>query len=178
MSSLQTARVTKKGDVGFAIGYSNILNNKGEELFSRYHFWELNVRYGLAEKCDVGIELAFPLPTTLDIKYQFVGNDSSLIACSVGFGLSIYSIEHIFQSTGILLPLYASFHPAKEFALYISPRLYSFLGEGDHLSYAGITSGMRLGGDFALLLEYSIYTIFGNNEFASQLTGALSYKIP
>lgn len=27
MSSLQTARVTKKGNVGFALGYGGILNN-------------------------------------------------------------------------------------------------------------------------------------------------------
>ena len=170
MSSLQTARVTKKGDVGFAIGYGNVLNDEGEEPFSRIHYSELNIRYGLAKRCDIGIEIGFPAPISFDIKYQLIGNDRSFMACGAGLGLTVFSFSEM--NFGVILPLYLSIHPLEMISIYTSPRYLSFFG-------VGITSGVRLGKDLAVLAEYSIYKNFDNDaECVSQLTGAISYKIP
>ena len=160
MSSLKTARVTKKGDVGFAIGYGNVLNDEGEEPFSRIYFWELNIRYGLAEKCDIGVEIGLPAPIALDIKYQLIGNDTSFVACGAGLGIAVFSFSEM--NLGVILPLYLSIHPSEMIGIYTSPRFLSFYG-------VGITSGIRFGKDVALLLEYSIYTNFEyGNEYVSQ----------
>ncbi len=155
-------------------------DNDKEEIFSKYGFFELNIRYGLSQRCDIGAELAFPPMVNLDTKYQFVGDDSSHIACSAGFGLGTIPLSDYLGGIGILLPLYASYHPSRKLAIYMSPRLYSsFAKESVPQYYAGISSGVKLGEDGALVLEYSCYTNFENdNELISQFVAALSYKIP
>jgi len=41
MSSLQTARVTKKGKVGFALGIGGFVNDKNDDdLFAGFAFYE------------------------------------------------------------------------------------------------------------------------------------------
>ena len=91
MSSMQTGRTMKKGDVGLAVGYGSLLESNGSNVFSDFHFLELNLRYGLFKYFDVGLEFASAYPTTLDVKYQFAGTDSSIYACSIGFGFTVQS---------------------------------------------------------------------------------------
>lgn len=160
----------EKGRCGFCYRYGSVLNNDGGELISKIHFCELNIRYGLAEKCDIGVEIGLPTPITFDLKYQFIGNDTSFVAGGAGLGIAVFSFREM--SYGIILSLYLSIHPSEMISLYTSPRHLSFYG-------VGITSGVRFGKDFAVIAEYSIYKNFDNDaEYVSQLTGAISYKIP
>lgn len=179
MSSMQTGRVLNKGDVGWAVGYGGVLESDGSNVFSDTHFWEINVRYGLFKPFDVGLEFANYYPTTLDVKYQFVANNSSLFACSIGAGFTVQSIRYDFQEVGFLFPLYTSFHPLREVALFCSPRLYYYRDSMRWSTYAGLATGLRLGGAFALVLEYDMYKITSHNsKTISQALAGFSYNIP
>lgn len=183
MSSLQTARVTKKGKVGFAFGIGGFLNQKNDEgsLVSNYNFFEVNLRYGIHRKWDIGVELGLPALLFFDTKYQFAGDESSKLACSVGLGIGLNPWnEHLFDGFGILLPLYTSYHPSPGVAFYISPRLFSSIVKESKPGYlAGASAGIRLGKSGALVLEYSGYTNFKNdNEYISQVMAAFSLNIP
>ncbi len=114
MSSLQTARVTKNGKVGFAFGIGGLLNQKSDEesFISNYSFFEVNLRYGIHRRWDIGVEFGLPALLFFDTKYQFAGDDSSKLACSAGFGIGLNPWnEHLFDGFGILVPLYTSYHP-------------------------------------------------------------------
>ena len=183
MSSLQTARVTKKEKVGFAFGIGGFFNQKNGEgsLVSNYNFFEVNLRYGIHRKWDIGVELGLPALLFFDTKYQFAGDDSSKLACSVGLGIGLNPWnENLFDGFGILLPLYTSYHPSPEVAFYISPRLFSSIVKESKPGYlAGASAGIRLGRSGALVLEYSGYTNFKNdNEYISQVMAAFSLNIP
>lgn len=179
MSSMQTGRTMKKGDVGLGIGYGSLIENDGSKIFSNYHFWELNLRYGLFKNFDFGLEFVGYLPTTLDVKYQFAGTDSSLFACSIGLGFTIHSVQLRFREVGFLVPLYSSFHPAKEVALFLSPRVYHYHDSMNWITYAGLSTGFRLGGACALILEYDIFKIIStHSKSVSQVLVGLSYNIP
>jgi len=179
MSSLQTGRTMKKGDVGLAIGYGSLLQSDGSNIFSDFHFWELNLRYGLFRNFDVGLEFVAYIPTTLDVKYQFVGTDNSLFAGSIGLGFTIQSAQYGFREIGLLAPLYTSFHPFKEVAIFLSPRIYHYHDNMNWHTYAGLSTGFRLGGALALVLEYDIYKILSTNpKTVSQAIAGLSYNIP
>ncbi|MBN2017008.1 MAG: hypothetical protein JW794_02570 [Candidatus Cloacimonetes bacterium] len=179
MSSMQTGRTMKKGDVGLGIGYGSLFENDDSKIFSNYHFWELNLRYGLFKNFDFGLEFIAYLPTTLDVKYQFAGTDSSLFASSIGLGFTIQSVQFGFKEVGFLLPLYTSFHPVKEVALFLSPRVYYYHDSSNWVTYAGLSTGFRLGGTCALILEYDIYKIIStDSRTVSQALVGLSYNIP
>ena len=180
MSSMQTGRTMKKGDVGIAVGYGSVMQSDGSNIFSDIHFWELNLRYGLFDRFDVGLEFFGSYPTTLDVKYQFAGTDSSIFACSIGAGFTVQSIRYGFSETGLQASLFTSFHPTKEIAIFLSPRMYHHSNENTHLqTYAGLATGFRLGGAFALILEYDLYTILSEDvDPVSQVIAGLSYNIP
>ena len=179
MSSMQTGRTLKKGDVGLGIGYGSVMESDGSNIFSDYHFWEMNLRYGLFKHFDVGIEFMAYMPTTLDVKYQFAGTDSSLFASSIGLGMTIHSYQFRFREVGFLLPLYTSFHPAREVAVFLSPRVYYYHDNMSWITYAGLSTGFRLGGTCALILEYDIYKIIStDSRTVSQALVGLSYNIP
>jgi len=144
MSSMQTGRTMKKGDVGLAVGYGSLLESNGSNVFSDFHFLELNLRYGLFKYFDVGLEFASAYPTTLDVKYQFAGTDSSIYACSIGFGFTVQSARSGFREIGVLVPLYTSFHPIKEVAVFLSPRVYCYHDSMNWLTYTGLSTGFSL----------------------------------
>ena len=180
MSNPQTARIMKKGNVGITVSYGNLIASK--RCYSE--FGELNIRFGISEKWDFGIEIALFMPITFNAKYQFVGNDSSLIACSAAIGLGTTSLEEFIlhdddKYIAVFLPLYASIHPSNWFGLYINPRIYSFFWEGKPLYNVRIASGVRIGKKIAFLLEYLINTDHEyDNEISSQFIVALTYNIP
>ena len=183
MSSLQTARVTKKGKVGFAFGIGGLLNQKSDEesIIWNYSFLEINLRYGIHRKWDIGVELGLPALIFFDAKYQFIGDNKSKIAYSAGFGLGLNPWgKQLFDGLGILLPLYTSYHPSPNFAIYLSPRLFSSIAKESKPGYfAGASAGIRLGTKVALVIEYSGYTNFKNDSnYISQLMVAFSYNIP
>jgi len=126
MSSLQTARVTKKGKFGggLGLGYLTKVGENSNTFGNSFPNTELNVRYGVASRLDVGLEIGLTALLSIDIKYQFIGNDSSLFACSagVGCGLDVYQ-EKPNNGISILLPLYVSYHPKYNTAFYMSPRV-------------------------------------------------------
>ncbi len=179
MSSMQTGRTMKKGDVGLAVGYGNLLSSESSNVFSDAHFWEMNLRYGLFNHFDVGLEFASAYPTTFDVKYQFAGTDCSLFALSIGAGFTVQSVRSGFREIGLLAPLYTSLHPIKEVAVFLSPRIYYYHDNMNWVTYAGLSTGFRLGGMLALVLEYDIYKIISkDSKTFSQAIVGLSYNIP
>lgn len=55
--------------------------------------FELQGRYGIAKRVDLGLRLALPGAIRLDGRYQFIKNQGRAFAASVGLGLTYYSLE-------------------------------------------------------------------------------------
>ncbi len=182
MSTMQTARVTEKGEVGYGFGggmvNSEIPIGTLDTLSIGAPFLEASARYGLTDKLDVGAKLTIIGTSSVDAKYQFLGDNKSLIAGSIGLGagyLSITNDETESVIVDLMVPAYFSIHPVDWLSLYCSPKyLYRINGytsngvtgfSNSHIY--GATAGIRLGKKFAFLAEYSY---FGNSQMALPLT--------
>ncbi len=192
MSTMQTARTTEKGEVGFGFGggfvQADIAQGKSDTIKIKAPFVEVGGRYGITDKLDIGAKLTLIGTAVLDGKYQFLGDHESKVAGSVGLGFGYLGIESgNSKSTmyDIMTPVYFSYHPADWFSIYASPK-YVFRintysndktsGSGSSHWY-GVTSGVRFGKRFGFLMEYSY---FKNSEYSkplSQVTGGFVFGI-
>lgn len=175
MSTMQTARTTEKGDIaggggiGLA-GYDNgAVDTAGNSMGSiSVPFIELYGRYGITDHLDIGAKLTIIGTFLVDGKYQLLGDAQSKTALSAGFGfgfLTMKSENYINKIRDIHIPIYASYHPAEWFALYINPRYVMRMnnstnyGKKDNYTsnWWGATGGIRLGKKNALFAEYSYF---------------------
>jgi hypothetical protein len=193
MSTMQTARTTEKGNVGYGFG-AGVVNSEIplgtlDTLKISAPFLEVGARYGITDKLDVGAKITIIGTATVDVKYQFLGNKESKFASSVGLGggyLSISSNDSKSKIYDAMLPIYFSYHPIDWFSLYFSPKYvfrinsYSAANNQKGLNsshWYGATGGLRLGKKVAFLAEYSY---FGNSQIPqpySQITCGIAIGI-
>lgn len=177
MSSMQTARVTDKGEVGFGggAGYvrSDINLGDSDTISIAAPFLEAFARYGITERLDMGVKFTVIGPMGIDAKYQFYGDKESGLAASAGFGLfylPITSGDSKAIITDLHFPLYLSVHPLPALGIYAVPKFIlrnnSYNADGvretETSNWLGVTTGMRFGRKNGLFVEYSY---FGNNKF-------------
>lgn len=193
MSTMQTARTTPKdavvGLLGAGVVNSEFALGELDTITINAPFLEVGGRYGINEKLDVGLKLTIIGTAVGDVKYQFLGNQESKLAGSVGFGLGYLSIESGDSKSkmfDIMTPLYFSYHPAEWLSLYASPRyvfrINSYTTDdtttGSSSSHwYGATGGIRLGNRAGFMAEYSY---FGNSDLDvpfSQVTCGFSFKL-
>jgi hypothetical protein len=184
-SSLQTARTVGKGNVGvgFGVGIAkyqdNVINYSSPML-------DFVGKYGVSDNFDIGARLSLTGTAGLDAKYQFLGDDESKFAASIGGGFGFVTVTSGDIKTKVLdltLPTYFSYHPKENFAIYLNPQLiqrhYSYSGSStvqpsiNRLFYGGAL-GFRLGGRNALFVEYSY---IGNSAKYPQSQFTLGYGI-
>lgn len=112
---------------------------------------ELGGRYGISEKVDFGIRANTNLNILADVKVQVVGDQESPFALATGFGLGMFGF--VSTSGGLFnfqIPVYASYHPADNVDLYVSPRYIgqwgTTFGESSGLlNYFGANVGFLTG---------------------------------
>jgi hypothetical protein len=131
---------------------------------------EFGGRYGVTEKLDVGLKLNTSLNLLVDTKYQIVGDQESPFAMAVGAGFGTFGLISV---NGALLnfqvPLYTSFHPADNVAIYLSPRYIgqfglTVAGNSSLLNYLGSNFGVEFGrNDFRFGFDFAYYSLANSN---------------
>jgi len=192
MSTMQTAKTTEKGEIGYSFGggYVNTEMPLGETdtLSLKAPILEAGARYGVSENFDVGGKITIIGTAVADAKYQFIGDKNSKFAGSAGLGLGYMSVESGETESKIfdlMVPAYFSYHPADWLAVYSSPkyvyRINSYDTNGETASqtnhWYGVGGGMRIGKKTGVFLEY---TYFGNSEFDepfSQVNAGIGIRI-
>lgn len=185
--AFQTARTMDKGSVGFGagLGFHKFGENQNGESFGGSTF-EGIVRYGITDRFDAGLNFSFIGTSGFDLKYQFLGDHESEFAGSISGGLSIlqttYSNSNEEDSIDRILdfniPVYFSFHPIENFALYISPkyvyRTYSDIG----LPLVGGLGGMKIGNEISFFVEMGfLNSITTDASLQTQFNLGFAYKI-
>ncbi|MBE9467404.1 MAG: hypothetical protein IMY72_03665 [Bacteroidetes bacterium] len=192
MSSLQTARTTNKGKLGYGYGAGFVKSELPLEGVDTIDigapFMEVSARYGITDNLDLGAKITLIGTGVIDAKYQFLGDKESKIAGSAGLGLGYLSMssgDTESKMFDIMVPMYFSYHPLSWVAVYVNPRyvlrLNSYSNDTESGSsnsgWYGVTTGIRLGKRVGFLLEYSY---FGNSEISqpfSQVTGGIAIGI-
>lgn len=192
MTSMQTARTLGKGNTEAAIGASRV----GYEFVTDVDTFErksvtgeVDVRYGVIDKLDVGIKVSLIGTSGGYAKYQFLGDEESPIAASAGLGLAFLTIESgegefasKSRTTDFSIPLFFSYHPNEWLGIYATPRYtlrnISNSDSGSSESFTshwyGVTTGIRLGKRIAPFFEYSIFNSGDATQPLSQITGGVS----
>jgi len=170
-SSFQTARVTETGEYGYGAGITLPRYTFEEEITDTIFgsnsqsvngfAGEIYARYGVMENLDVGLKVAVIGSSGIDAKYQFLGDSESMLAGSVGLGLSYLSINGggndatSYRTFDLTVPLYFSIHPTDWFSFYLSPR-YLYRASSNNASFYGGIGGVRVGKRTAGFIEYAL----------------------
>ncbi len=198
MSTLQTARTTEKkklvggfsgGTVNFDTGIKKDTTPTSSNIVLNVPFIELYARYGITDKWDAGMKLTIIGTFLVDTKYQFLGDDKSKFAGSIGLGLGTLNItsgDYTNKVKDVHFPLYLSYHSAEWFGLYANPRyIMRFNSEKNGSSptttytsnWYGATGGIRLGKKSALFLEYSYFLNSKVSNPFTQFTVGLGFGV-
>lgn len=175
LNSHQSGRTVGKGDYS-VFGNVNFGKFDSEQYFTLrdsglFYIAEVGKFHGLKENFDFGYKINSSLHMTVMGKYQFIGDQYSTFASSIGldiggapFGAVMGAVSY--SST---LSLYNSFHPTDHIVVTFTPR-YTYLGFRNFTKEHGFTrrnriygysAGLMFGEMHQLSLELSQYV---NNE--------------
>lgn len=148
LSSFQTGKTLGKDQATLGasvIGYgvTDPDANGGELGAGLFPYVELYGNYGVGEAVDLGVKLSTGGNLQLSGKYQFVGDQETAFAAAIGGGLELqasnFSENVVFRTH---LPLYASYHPSMEDAIYVAPRwAYQVVTNDDNSHFLGGSLG-------------------------------------
>jgi len=187
LSTMQTARVTEKGKFDYLVDYGSAYY--ADMPPNHCPVAEFGLRYGITDYLDVGYKISISSISTLDFKYQFLGDKKSKFAGSIGLGGGIamgMGDGATAFTYDTMLPVYFSYHPNDWLSLYCSPK-YIIYRKDISLEFEettttithfyGATAGIRIGKRVAFLAEYSL---FGNYPaeigiLSSQITCGLAF---
>jgi hypothetical protein len=190
MSSMQTGRTLPQGEFGYGGGGGFISHQldfnddeDDEDVFEddfdlRFSmpFLEASFKYGITDKFDVGAKFTLIGTSSIDVKYQFWGDQHSTFAGSIGLGGAYVGIGNA-NIVDIIVPAYFSFHPVDGFAVYATPKytLRSFEDVNTH--WIGSSLGLRIGKENAFVIEAGYFQGSGvMNIF--QVTAGIAVGIP
>lgn len=190
MSTMQTARTTAKKDFELSYGIGHIETkiplSATDTAKIDGKFLEMGGRYGIGEKLDMGLKLTIIGTMVLDAKYQFIGNQKSKFASSIGFGIGYMNLSsggtkaNLFD---LVTPVIISYHPADWLGIYSSAkyvyRINTYkqeLSNSDNINsqWYGFTGGFRFGKRFGFLAEYTYFKCTEQTEAFSQITLGVS----
>jgi hypothetical protein len=177
-SNFQTGRTIGKNktELGLSINYmgyteSNLQGSVGLPVV------EFAGKYGISENVDIGIRLANFGFINADVKYQFWGDKESPFAMATGFGAGGTFIGFNVGSTTeglgfyqLEVPLHMSYHPVKNFAVYLSPRYIGFGafagGVGGYVNSLVFSPGIEFGNRVKIGVNYNLVLPIQDFTFA------------
>lgn len=192
MTTMQTARTNKKGEVTITGGGGSIKTQFPIGTVDTFNialpFIEGGVRYGITDKIDAGLKFTIIGSTVLDGKYQFLGDQKSKIAGSVGLSLGYVNVSINDTKSDVVdfsTPIYFSYHPTEWLAVYTSPKytlrsnFYTYTSTNqtatDFSNWYGLTGGLKIGEKVAFLAEYSYFKSQVIDIPFNQFTCGVSY---
>lgn len=169
ISSLQTAKTLPKDKriVGFsATAYGS--NDFLEDIYAppAIPFVEVFARQGFANNFDAGLKISSGGNIAVDGKYQFFGTVDSEFAIATGLAFE-YQFSRNFETfvSRQTIPIYFSYHPNTDFAVYAVPRfIHQFVSEDNNSLFLGANLGIkkRINNRFSVLGEGSFFGVFDN----------------
>jgi len=179
LPTIQSGKIVGKNnfEIGLNGSYgkysqNSVLDREGN--FDNKPVIGLRGQYGISEKQDIGINIDQNSFIGATFKQQFVGNQTSKFASSIGLGSSFNFGAFLFGNLTyyVTVPLFISVHPKNNFSIYLTPRYvysseYVFahptggqLGVGDQQSFIGNSYGLILGNKHKISIELSNYGRF------------------
>lgn len=182
ISSLQTAKPLPKGDavLGASIAAYGVTGDDfigGDLGVGVLPHLEIFGRYGIANNFDAGLKLSSNANIAIDGKYQFLGNQNSKFAIAIGAAFEYQYNPDLKFVNRQTLPIYFSFHPNDDFALYASPKfIHQLIVDDDNSIFLGGNLGLqkRISSKFSLLVEGSNFFVFDNSF---KTTGELVFNV-
>ncbi|HHS96028.1 MAG TPA: hypothetical protein ENJ45_05505 [Phaeodactylibacter sp.] len=142
--------------------------NDTAEIFPtlRIPVLELGGRYGILDRLDAGLRISTTANIYFDAKFQFIGDQESLFAASIGAGAGGV-LGGTIPIVNVQVPLYFSVHPNEKLHIYFSPRfIHQRLPQINKivggLNYTGGNIGILFGKEFKFGVEVSNYKLFGS----------------
>jgi len=169
ISSLQTAKTLPEDKQIIGISANAYGINEAELIGSVLGLHivpqvEIFGRQGFTKKFDAGLKISSSANIALDGKFQFLGNADSKFAMASGLVFEYQYVRNfeIFVSRQTL-PVYISYHPNIDFAVYTVPKLmYQWIGSDENLFLLGNNLGIkkRIGKRFSIITEGSLFWLF------------------
>lgn len=168
LSTFQTAKPVPKGDgeIMIAIGGGGITDGFGDESVG-FGTFEVAGRMGVGEKVDIGLKISHFISYVADVKYQFVGDQTSKFAMATGPGFGVYAFGLGTTIAQFTLPLHMSVHPSERLGIYFTPRYsgqFAFGDESGSLNYLGGSVGVETGKNVKFGLDVSYLKLLNDQD--------------
>ena len=154
-------------------------DNLAEDIDGVIPAFNAKYAYGLKPKLDIGISASSGGNGQLFTKYQFLGNQESKFAASVGLKVGAqFLFTEGTNPIRVHAPLYFSYHPTEKYALFINPMYIRQFIKNDHNSdFMGLTAGSSfyIGGN-ELAFGASYYNIKTGREASQLFLLGMGYK--
>ncbi len=173
ISTVQSGRTLGKGNSEIALigsygRYSQISVIDNDGNFDYLPVFAIRQQYGFSQKLDIALTVDQNTFLSPSIKYQFIGDNKSHFASSIGLETGVNFFTFLFGNFThyVTVPLYLSYHPKNNISLYLTPRYIntseyifnkqsSSPGAGDSFSQLGSSYGIILGSKHKFALEIS-----------------------
>ena len=170
-TAYQTGRTLGKGKSEITATLNGVLiKDEGGEDFLNVKvvpLAEVQYQIGVAEKLDLGVKLTTETSLTADVKWQFLGDQSSKFAASTGLVIGGTGINPFAAQAQV--PLYLSIHPTEKLAIYLTPRYTGLLNQDDEIFHAGsFSTGIIFGNRPKFAFDFSYIDLSGYSENESQ----------
>lgn len=148
-------------EFGVSLNYTSVPDIFGDDLEAAdidFPNVELNYKYGVMEKLDVGARVSTNLSSGAYAKYQLVGDRQSQFALSPGIELS--SILGLAYTVHV--PIYTSIHPKDNISINLNPRFVYQFPSGDAtegINYIGGNAGILFGRKHKFGIDIGYYSV-------------------
>jgi hypothetical protein len=166
----------ENSEVGISVNFTrapNLFDDafdiNDEDILITFPNTEINYKYGVTEKLDIGAKVSTNFNGSTYAKYQLVGDQSSQFALSPG--LEIGAI--LGSAYSLSIPIYMSIYPTENLSININPRLmYQFVSTGttEAATYLGGNFGLLFGTKHKFGIDIGYYNVGLNEENQSLLT--------
>jgi hypothetical protein len=156
--------------------FPNNLDTSDNKPFFFPNF-ESTLRYGIAERWDIGLKLTTNFNLAADVKFQFIGNQTSKFAMATGFSIGSFGYLH---NWNLQVPLYISIHPKENISIYLNPRYTAELESGYSINikyYYGGNIGILFGESTQFGIDAGLHNYrASDNEGEALLTFGIGLK--
>ncbi len=169
VSSLQTAKTLPVDEhtLGFstsAYGANQTEFFGGDLGLAVFPHVEVFGRRGFAHRFDAGLKISSSANIAIDGKYQFLGDNETKFAMATGLALE-YQFVPNFETfvSRQTFPVYLSFHPNDDFAVYTVPKfIHEWIRNDDNHIFLGNNLGLkkRINNRFSIIAEGSLFWVF------------------
>jgi hypothetical protein len=137
---IQSPHTVEKGKIAVtaSLHASNYFEEEASTNFGQSNgitgIGNVGIRYGIANRLDIGIDINSLNGSLWDLKYEFLGSRATKYSATMGAGIHNWFILPQAGASQLYFPLFLSYNPSENNSWFISPRYLITIRDDEPIS--------------------------------------------